>query len=180
MKKLWIGATLAAVALFVWGFIFWALLPTPWLVLRGAPDEVALASSVAQALPGPGVYVLPHPHGSDEAEAARRAVEGPILQIILSAGRDPMSPAMFLGGFLHMWISALLMGWLLMRFAPAGYRGALLCAAGMAGAAAVWGNLGKPIWYAQPWGFHLLNAVYDFTGWVLAGAVLARFVRREA
>ena len=49
--------------------------------------------------------------------------------------------------------------------------------AGLSGS--VFSNLGKPIWWIQPWSFHILNFVYDITSWALAALVLAHFVRRR-
>ena len=77
----------------------------------------------------------------------------------------------------RMWVSALLMGLVLRRLAPVGTGGAVLAAATVGLATAVWADLGRPIWYAQPWDYHVLFAVYELVGWVLAGAVLASFVR---
>ncbi len=53
MKKLLIGTTLAAVAMFFWGFVFWGINPIPWTIIAAAPDEVALSRAVPTCYPTP-------------------------------------------------------------------------------------------------------------------------------
>ena len=161
--------------MFFWGFVYWGVLPLPWTIIGPAPDEVALARAVGE-LPESGAYVLPHPKASNEDEAMERTARGPIATVLLTKeGRSPMDP--MLPGFAHMWISALFMGMLLKRLGPKSYGAALAMAACIGSVAAFWSNLGRPIWYAQPWDYHLLLAVYDWSGWVIAGLVLAKFSR---
>jgi len=177
MKRLLIGTTLAAVVLFLWGFVYWGAQPLAWRIIGPAPDEATLQKALGEMLPEPGAYFVPHPTTSDPATHAARAQAGPIATILIRGGEDPNDPAAMGWGFAHMWVSALLMGLLLRRFAPTSV-GAAAGIAAMAGlAAAVWADLGRPIWYAQPWDYHLLFAVYELGGWVLAGAVLGFFVR---
>ena len=38
----------------------------------------------------------------------------------------------------------------------------------------------NPIWFHTPWCFTLMHAGFDLGNWILAGLVLAAFVRREA
>jgi len=93
---------------------------------------------------------------------------------------NPMSGGVFGGGFVHMFVSVLVMAFALNLVVPAtatyGARVKLVIVAGLAGA--IYSNLGKPIWWHHVWDYHLLEFVYDFTSWVLAGFVLAKFVRR--
>ncbi len=179
MKRLLVGTTLAAVALFVWGFLYWGAMPVPWTIIAQVPDEVALQKTLREALPEPGAYYLPHHNASEGETYVSRAKAGPVATVLIHEGGDPNDVGVFLGGFVHMWLSALLMGLLLRRFAPASVGGAIAVAATAGLAAAVWSNLGRPMWYSQPWDYHLLFAVYDLTGWIVAGAVLGWFVRQR-
>ncbi len=54
----------------------------------------------------------------------------------------------------------------------------LAAVAGLAGA--IYSNLGKPIWWHQPWDFHVLNFAFDFGSWVLAAFVLAWAIKPKA
>jgi len=177
MKRLLVGTTLAATLLFFWGFLYWGAQPLAWRVIGPVPDEAGLQEALAEALPEPGAYFLPHPRSADPETHAARAKAGPVATVLVHGGQDPDDPSAFLWGFVHMWVSALLMGLVLRRLAPVGTGGAVLAAATVGLAAAVWADLGRPIWYAQPWDYHVLFAVYELVGWVLAGAVLASFVR---
>lgn len=180
MKRLLIGTTVAAIAMFVWGFLYWGATPLPWTVIGPASDEKALSAALLEQLPASGAYVLPHPLAGDEEEALRRTQTGPLVTILYKhEGRNPIDPAIFGGGFVHMWLSAFLFGLLLRRVAPASTGGAVVTALLAAFALTLWANLGRPIWFAQPWDYHLLIFCYDFGGAAIAGAVLAPFARSE-
>jgi hypothetical protein len=180
MKRLLIGTTVAAVALFLWGFLYWGASPVAWMIIGPVPDEAALQADLRETLPDAGAYLLPHPTNEDAETHAARAKAGPVATLLVHGGADPDDPTPFLGGFVHMWVSALLMGLLLRRVAPTSLGSAVAVAALAGLGAAVWSNLGRPVWYWQPWDYHLLFAVYDFTGWVVAGLVLAYFVRARS
>lgn len=183
MGRLVVGSLLAAAALFVWGFLFWATpLSAPLTAHTG--ETTALAEALTAALPGSGVYYLPDPSAGEEVFLeAHRA--GPIATIYYrQEGAEAMAPGVFLLGYLHMALSALLIGLLLRAAAPAlpgyGRRVAFVVVAGVA--ANVWAHLGQPIWFFHPWGHPLGTAVYGIVAWGLAGLVLARFAvpRAEA
>jgi hypothetical protein len=179
--KAMIGIVLAAVAMFVWGFLFWTVLPFSKAILRNAPDETALAQALGAQLKDSGVYVLPGMNaGQPEAEYVSRSKAGPLAWVIFRReGTDPMSPTTFVAGFVHMLVSVSLLAWLLKLAGPDTYTGrfGLALVASLAGS--VFSNLGKPIWWIQPWNFHILNFAYDVTSWALAALLLAHFVRRR-
>ena len=52
MKNLVLGALLAAVVLFAWGFVFWALIPNAGVQMH--PDEAALQQHLAEGIPETG------------------------------------------------------------------------------------------------------------------------------
>jgi hypothetical protein len=175
------GIVLAAVVMFFWGFLFWTVSPVPKQILRTAPDETALAQALSGLLKDSGVYILPGmSERQPESEYVNHAKAGPLAWVIFRReGTDPMNPSTFAFGFLHMLASVAILAWLLRLAAPDSYGGRLGFAliAGLAGS--VFSNLGKPIWWIQPWSFHILNFVYDITSWALAALVLAHFVRRR-
>lgn len=179
MRPLLIGAALAALVLFVWGFVVWALMPINPFTPIG--DEAAVASVLLEQLPESGYYLLPGDDSDFEAYTQRH-LDGPIAMIAFRReGTNPMAPTVFLFGFLHMLATTFLLGLVLRAAAPRlreyGARVVFVAIVGLT--VAIWGNLGTPIWWHQPWSLHLLTAVYDAVGFVLAGLVLARFVRPE-
>lgn len=181
MKRMLIGALLASVAMWFWGFLFWGISPLPAKVLRSVPDEVALADKLKAALPETGVYAIPSMGaGVSQEEFTKRHQAGPVAQIVYVAeGADPVSAAVFGGGWLHMLACALILGWILLYVPEPTTFGSRYCILALAGtAAAIWSNLGKPIWWHQPWAFHVLYAVYDLTSLLLAAVILAWYVRR--
>jgi len=45
---------------------------------------------------------------------------------------------------------------------------------------AVFSDLAAPIWWGHPWPFHVVNAIYAVTVWLVGGLVLAAFLKAEA
>jgi hypothetical protein len=179
--KAFTGIVLAAVVMFLWGFLFWTISPLPKQILKTAPDEPALAQALSGQLKDSGVYVLPGMSDRrPESEYVSRTKSGPLAWVIFRReGTDPVNPTTFVAGFLHMLVSVAILAWLLRLAGPDAYTGrlGLGLVAGLAGS--VFSNLGKPIWWIQPWNFHTLNFAYDITSWALAALVLAHFVRRR-
>jgi hypothetical protein len=180
MKRVVIGSVLAALVVFMWGFLYWNVLPFRNSATQAAPDEPALAQALA-ALPGTGTYQIPdlRANASQEAYLGRYG-EGPVALILLhKEGVNLSDPSMFINGFLHMLVTSLLIGLVLWkaRLATFGARFGLVFLAGLA--AAIFANLGEPIWYYQPWDWNLLQFGYDLTVWILIGLVMAKFVQPE-
>ena len=180
MKPILTGGLLAAVVMFLWGFLYWSVSGISTRILHPVPDELSLAQKLAEVLPQSGGYLMPFPANTSTEEFLKRMASGPLVQILYTReGGDPMQASVFVFGFLHMLASALVMGLVLSRTAAAlpgyGARLQLVVIAGLAGS--LFANLGRPIWWHQPWDFHLMNFAYEITSWTFAGLVLARFVR---
>jgi hypothetical protein len=181
MKQVLIGAAVAAVAMFFWGFLFWAATPLPYTaVLRPAPDELALGQKLKEMLPKSGVFLVPSPaSGVSQDELAKRQAAGPVAQIIFNRDGVTMGPGVFIGGLIHYFVASLVGALLLTAVLPAassyGARVRVVFLAGLAGS--VFSDLGKPIWWHYPWRFSLLDFTYDVTIWVIGALILAKFVR---
>jgi hypothetical protein len=175
-KSVFVGALAAAVAMFFWGFIYWGISPIPYQIMRPVPDEAGFVQKVAPSLAESSAYLLPHP---TQADAMKKQQKGPIGIILWRSGPGNSPGLVFGGGFVHMFVSALLMAMLLRMALPAlpGY-GTRVCFVALAGlAGATFSHLGAPFWWHGPWSFHLLGFVYDSLGWLIAGLVLAKLVR---
>lgn len=178
MKNLVIGSLLAAVVLFFWGFLFWAVgLGDPYTHLG---SEEAMLEALDRNLPEPGVYQFPDMKVLDEATFMARHRGGPLATIFLrKAGAEPGGPMVFILGFLHMLATCFLLGLILDRVLPvaAAYTERLIII-GLAGAAAAtWSAWNGPIWWYWPWSYGFKIFLYDLIAFVLAGLVLAAFVR---
>ncbi len=181
-RDLLIGSVLAALAMFVWGFLFWTTPLGKAAMTPGAdPDRVQRA--LDELFPTDGVYFVPDlSEGESQERWLERHRRGPLgMVIVRKAGADPMDPLLFFNGFLHQLITCVLIAWLLGKAAPAlpgwGAKAGFVTLAGFA--ATFWAHAGDPIWFYQPWKFHLLAMLYDLVAWALAGAILARFARTE-
>ena len=166
MKNLALGALLAAVVLFAWGFVFWGLIPTPGMHMH--PDQAALQQYLSESIPETGAYYVPYPAGADDAEAVARHEAGPLAFLFIRMqGESMMPPSMMIGGFIHMLITALLIGMLLRMLLPSlpTWRNRVLFVVLAGIAAAFWSDLAWPIWWRTPWTFFVWMAVYDIIGW---------------
>ncbi len=176
MKKFLLAPLLAALAMFFWGFVFWALLPFPYSTVKTAPD--AAIAALQATFPESGTYLIPSPHTPDEALIAEQAKRGPSATIhLVKEGMDPMPPSMLLTGYLHELVSCLLLAFLMHKAAPSfkGYWGRVQFSVGVGLLIAIFGNLSDPIWWHHPWGLHLVTALYTTVAWLVAGLVLAKF-----
>ncbi len=94
-------------------------------------------------------------------------------------GAPAVNPKVFLLGYLHMFVSAWLMGCLLTLVSGSlssfARRAGFVAFAGIVGT--LFANLSTPIWFFQPPGFHLANTIYMAVAWVLAGLVLAAMLK---
>ncbi len=178
MIKLALGAALAAIAMFVWGFIYWGSgIIDPFSHMTGE-NETAIADTLKANLPADGVYFVPEPkHGSPE-EWQNRMSAGPVAMInYRSGGTAPMSQTMAFG-FLHMLGTAILLALLLQMVLPVApaYADRLKIVAFIGVIAAFTAHMGQPIWWHWPWTHALISAGYTFGSFLIAGLVLSYFV----
>ena len=179
MKRLVLGALLAAVVLFAWGFLYWGLIPSPGF--HEPSDEAALHQSLSEHLPESGAYYVPLPEGGPDSIARYEA--GPIaFMFVRTTGGSPMPASMMIFGFIHMFITALLIGTLLRMMLPQlpAYGDRVLFVALIGIATAFWSDFSWPIWWRTPWTFFVWLGLYDVLAWTLAGTVLARFAKPKA
>lgn len=180
MKQLGLGALLAAIAMFLWGFAFWGAGIADPFEHMSADQEAALASDLGDRLPGNGIYVIPD-ITLDPQEAQRRYETGPIAIISYRAEGSQMPNMMaMLKGFIHMLVTAGLLGFVMRLVGPASdyigriKQGTLIGAVGL-----IFANLSVPIWFLQPWGFHVNYFVYNVVAVILASAILGKFIKPE-
>jgi hypothetical protein len=183
MGRLIIGSVVAAVVMFMLGFLAYGS-PLFSAAHQRVPAETELAVHDAlKALPRTGTYFVPFADGSNaDLVAAHEA--GPIASIHLTKPGGPaMDPAIMVRGFVHMIVSAFLLGlvlWLL-RDRVTDFGGRIRLVAAIALATTIYFNVGQAIWWPGGWTFRSYVAVADFVTLLAAGAVLARwFLPRTA
>jgi len=181
MKRLLLGSILAALAVYLWGALFWYG-PGVNNLFTEIHDQKALAEDLQAQLRSDGAYFLPwNPQDMDATLERQR--QGPIATIHFHRGGvEPQSAGILILGFLHVLVTVLLLAFALEMIAPAlnRYTDRARFVILIALAASIFANLDQPIWWYQTWSFHLINALYDFGAWMIGGLILAAFVQSEA
>lgn len=180
MRDMLIGSFVAALAMFVWGFIFWGVGLIDPFAHTSVESQATLSKAASDNLPSNGVYFIPDRTLEDPEAWAETHKKGPIVTVsILKTGADPMAASKLVMGFVHMLFVTVILGIIMMisnrpSFLERFQLGALV---GLGGT--VFANLTNPIWFDAPWGYHLINGFYQLVAWLIAAAVLAYFIRRK-
>ena len=188
MIRLFVGALLSAVVLFVWGFVFWAASGVTPRFLHPLPNEDEVKQALQKGDIGSGTYLIPYPapgamSGADpkrEADFVSRSERGPVVEIIYrKEGLDPRNVQEYVAGFCHFLAASLLAGVLLVLAQPGLRRyPARVLFVMLAGVfATVTVGFSKPVWFHHPWPAALYEAAYVVIGWLLAGQVLGLVIR---
>ncbi len=186
MFRVIIAALLAGAVTFGWGFVFWVVLPTSKTMLAPLMNGDAVAQEVMKSNAHDGVYFYPMMAEVFEDEtAAREAFQqkhkaGPILQVYLVRnGFDPMNPMLYVEGAVYQFASALLAAALLAFTVPAlpTYGTRVIFVTLLGGFAALLTRVSDVVWMHHPWEFEMYQSAYVVSSWLLAGLVLAIFIR---
>ncbi|MCG8435340.1 MAG: hypothetical protein MJA83_15055 [Gammaproteobacteria bacterium] len=176
MKKYLLGVFLAALAMYVWGTVYW-LSPIPYLAVNTTPDDASAGRALLEYFPESGTYTVPGPAVEPE-QAVELSIEGPVAFVHLAReGRDPFSPTPFIIGFVQHILFAILISGLLFiggsSMARYQDRVKLIAVAGFISAFFV--RTSNTIWQGLPVEWELVNGIYEIVAWLLAGTVLAAF-----
>jgi hypothetical protein len=178
MFKMALGAFVAAIAMFVTGFLFYA---TPLHNLayqslddaKGAAVQGVLADNLVAT--GTGTYMIPNPATSAGGVGY---INGPIATVHFNASGFPISDMSGLAwGFFHEFIICFLLGWALMgidrRVPDYVSRGKTVIMFSLAASAFI--HLGNPIWYHHDWTYAIYRFFADAIMLTVAGMILARW-----
>ena len=181
MGKVVLAALAAAVAMHIFGMIWWMALPFAGDSMIPMPDE-NVAQVIDEATTKSGAYYLPVAPNDDYKDPAfvERHRKGPIaLLLVRKEGREPMDGAMLGKGFAHYFVVALLLGVVLRRVLGSlpsyGARVGVVALAGLAGI--VYSNLAYPIWWHHDAAFWVMNTVYLALSVLIGGLVLAAIIK---
>lgn len=180
MKTHLLAPALAALAMFVFGAIFW-MSPFPYKVLTPANDDRAAAAALSSVFSTTGTYVVPGPH-LDHAAMAELYKAGPsaVVQFVRE-GHNEMEPVVFVKGYLHYFVVAFLLNILLHKSAAAfkSYPCSVMFSAfvGLVGGVLLEGS--DPVWWHHPWAWHLVYLLYGVLTFTVAGLVLGRYVKLD-
>jgi hypothetical protein len=180
MRRLAFGVVLAAVALYLFGFLWWGLGLYPTLIWEQAVNEDRAAAILKEQFPRNGTYYVPAATG-DQDDMARRFESGPVAFVHMLAvdGRPMMDPGIMAMGFLNNLVVIVLIGALLRIVEPAihsYWRGVQIVT--LVGLTAVFLiDFGTSVWWEISWSWQCYQALYDLLFFVIAGLILTPFVR---
>jgi hypothetical protein len=174
-----IGAVVAAVAMFILGFIFFAT-PLAGIGTKSLPDREAAAvqTALAQNLPGTATYSVP-----SDATAGQTTLygRGPIATIHYnSSGFAIGNPATMISGFIHMLVVTSLMAvglYIVSRYVASFAERVKLLILGTLGAT-IFMRLGEPIWFHHDWGNAIYLFVADTVSLGAAGLIILKLLPR--
>lgn len=176
MVRLVIGSVAAALAMFVAGFIFWA---TPLMRIGYSQANEAQSAAVQQALasnlPHTGVYIVPDPGTQGGTVLYGR---GPVATVDYnSAGFAVSDGGAMIGGLVHEWVVALMIGLTLLAVADrvTDFPSRARLVIGLSAAAAVLFTLSQPIFNHGDWRFAIYNLVATLAMLCAGGLVIARW-----
>jgi hypothetical protein len=178
MIKIGLGAFVAAIAMFMTGFVFYA---TPLNMIQyksvGEVEQAAVQNALATQLntTGTGTYIIPSP---TSAEGTVMYGKGPVATVHYnSKGYSTEDVSAMVNGFVQEFIICLILGFALSRldrrvpdFAS---RAQLVVGFAVAGSALI--NLGQPVWMHQDWTYSVYAFVADAVMLSVAGLVIARW-----
>ncbi|WP_448546588.1 hypothetical protein [Thalassotalea fusca] len=182
MKKLIVPSLVAAIAMFIWGSVFW-MSPLPYSATVPLDNQAQLQTKMANTFTQPGTYLFPSMMQQDVEQEAIMALyeQGPIVIAQVAPGRTAFDPMVFGKGFIHYFVVALLMAWLLTRvFTQNGtFREKFDFVSKIAFLLVLFTHGSELIWWGIPAGWTLWTAFYEFIALVLAGVVLAKMIKPD-
>lgn len=168
-----IGVIVTGLVLFVFGFVYWAVNPLPYMAWNQVSDVAAAQSAAALLFPEDGLYFLPGP-GNDPA-AQELLKTGPAVYLSIdhspSLGADPASMAV---GFVHNLLSALLLVFLFRGVSGLSARLGAGVLVGVVAAFVVNGS--EVIWWQQPLNWIIHQMIYYVLYFAIGAVVLGKFV----
>jgi lipopolysaccharide export LptBFGC system permease protein LptF len=174
-----VGAAVAAVAMFIIGFIFFGTpLARLGMASLGDTEAAAVQQALAANLPRTGTYSVP---GIDTPAQTNMYSQGPIATIHYNtSGFAGVDSASLISGLVLNFIVALLIGIALSAIADrVGDTGSRVkAAATIAVAVSAFNFFCKPIYFHHDWGFAIYMFVAQALMLVVAALILAWFLPR--
>ena len=179
MIRIIFGSAVAAIAMFVIGFIFFGPLGLSNLSTRNLDDTQAAAvqQSLAANLPGTGTYYVPEA-GQSAAQTVMYG-QGPIATVHYNVGGFAATDTTSLvGGLVFNFLVALLIGAALIGIDQRvpDFKSRARVAVIIAVAATAYNRLGEPIYAHHDWAHFIYAFIADGLSLAVAGLILAWFL----
>ena len=173
-----LGVVIAAVVWFVWGFVFWTVIPYQKSVLKPLPGGEAVAKVLQASGLETGVYILPGGDPMNDEAAKARFESGPIATLMYQKeGKNPADTKVFLHGLLHMLGSAFLLAIVIATAGRRTFFGRYMLVIWIGLFVAIWAEMSDVIWFSFPLEYACLAQTYHVSSLLIVGAILAFFVR---
>jgi len=182
MVRLVVGSMAASVAMFMYGFMYWGVNTLPYATWKTVPDHEAAGQALLENFPESGMYFLPA-MGLDADSRTKMYESGPVGFVTIDRdGRPEFDSSVMAQGFILNLVSAVLLAvviwWAASGLPSYGSRVVLAALVGLV--ATVFIDFGDAVWWYDPWDWKCHEAFYDFSSFVVAGLVLAAFVKPAA
>lgn len=181
-----LGVILGGVVLFMWGYVFWMLLPFAQSIIHPIADanDSAMSTALNLNVKESGVYIAPKmPIEMDEKaksiwEARHR--EGPVYMLFYHHdGKEPMGNKDMAIGAGHALGISFIGALILLAASPRSYPNRVMLVFWTAIFASVWADVGNAIWWHFPWNYTLLQMAYRIVGGLLLAIILATFINPD-
>ncbi|MCM2375009.1 hypothetical protein [Aporhodopirellula aestuarii] len=164
--RITLASFLAAIVLFLSGFLWWGFLMPIAMPAKVLQDD-ALAEQIITSLTEPGLYIYPDYTSQEHAATS----------MLFYNSEPPPMLAIMGAGFLHMFASALFISLVVSRLEIASTSGRIAMVSSFGCFVAWWANVGHLIWWRHPYSWTAFHVAYDISSWVLAGIVIALIVK---
>ncbi|MDH3215313.1 MAG: hypothetical protein OEN01_03360 [Candidatus Krumholzibacteria bacterium] len=178
-----LASVVGAVVLMAWGFVFWTMTPLGQNLIHTIDTEDAVIEVLDQNISESGVYFVPSTGMRDKSgqeafvEKHRR---GPLARISFrKEGADAQSPVVFIKGFVHSFLSVLLLVGIMIHALPrlASYRSRVVFVLLVGVFAGFFTHLSDPIWFHSPLQHSLYYMDFHILGWLFVGLALAPIIK---
>ena len=182
MNKLIVPSLIAAIAMFLWGTIFW-MSPLPYGATVPIDNQVQMQQKIAQTFAQAGTYIVPSmmQPGVDQEKVMTMYEQGPNIIAYVMPGKKAFDPSVFIKGFVHYFVVSLLLAWLFSQaFASQkSFRQKFDYISKVAFVLVLFTHGSELIWWGVPAGWILWTAFYEFIAIVVSGVVLAKTLKVE-
>jgi len=173
------GIVVAAIVLWVWGFIVWGFGPYQTAIWQAPSDAPAAGEVLKEHFPSNGVWFVP-PNTGDTEQMSAAYEAGPVafVHMMKVDGRPMMDASIMAKGFVHNLLVILCLAGLLLMLKKAlptwGSRVLFGLVAGFTAAFLIDG--GAVVWWQYDLVWKLYMGIYDVSVYVIVCAVLGAFI----
>jgi len=174
-----VASLLAAVVIFMWGFVFWAKIPSPYFAHQTLPTDQIKNVTVDFKNMEKGTYLFPQPEeGESDKEFAQRTKGEMAFYLNFDPDGAELKSRTMLQGFLHAFVASVIAGVMICivgsGFCCYAHRVFFVICLGIF--ATVWVDVGDSVWWFRSCGASTWHAIYHIVAWTLGGLVIGAIV----